>query len=48
MLLGISQGDILIKVANNSSYIDIIIKGVFYLPVLKAILISFKELTNKS
>jgi hypothetical protein len=43
----ISQGDIPIKVANKSSYIDVIIKGVFYVPSLKATLISFKELTNQ-
>jgi hypothetical protein len=47
MLPVIGQGDILIKVANKGSYIDVIIKGVFYIPGLKAILISFKELTNK-
>jgi hypothetical protein len=45
--LVIGQGDIPIKIANNSSYIDVIIKGVFYVPGLKAILISSKELTNK-
>jgi hypothetical protein len=43
----IGQGDIPIKIANNSFYTDVIIKGVFYMPGLKAILISSKELTNK-
>jgi len=43
----ISKGDILIKVANKGSYIDVIIKGVFYVPGLKATLINSKELTNK-
>jgi hypothetical protein len=43
----IGQGDIPIKVAKNGTYIDVIIKGVFYVPGLKAILISSKELTNK-
>ena len=48
MLLVIGQGDIPIKVAkSNSSYIDVTIKGVFYIPGLKAILISFNELINK-
>jgi hypothetical protein len=47
VLLVIGQGDIPIKVANKGSYIDVIIKGVFYVPGLKATLISFKELTNK-
>jgi len=48
MLLVIGQGDIPIKVAkSNSSYIDVTIKGVFYIPGLKAIFISSKELTNK-
>jgi hypothetical protein len=31
MLLIIGQGDILIKVANNSFYINVIIKGAFYI-----------------
>jgi hypothetical protein len=43
----IGQGNIPIKVANKGSYIDVIIKGVFYVPGLKATLISSKELTNK-
>jgi hypothetical protein len=43
----IGQGDVPIKITNNSSYTDIIIKGVFYMPGLKATLISSKELTNK-
>ena len=47
MLLVIGQGDILIKVANKGSYINMTIKGVFYIPGLKATLISSKELTNK-
>jgi hypothetical protein len=47
VLLVISQGDIPIKVASNGSYIDMTIKGVFYMPSLKATLISSKELTNK-
>jgi hypothetical protein len=44
----IGQGNVLIKIANNSSYTDVIIKGVFYMPGLKTTLISSKELTNKS
>jgi hypothetical protein len=43
----IGQGNILIKVAKNGSYINVIIKGVFYVLSLKATLISFKELINK-
>jgi hypothetical protein len=43
----VGQGDVPIKIANNSSYTDMIIKGVFYMPGLKATLISSKELTNK-
>jgi hypothetical protein len=46
-LLVIGQGDVPIKIPNNSSYTDVIIKGVFYVPGLKTILISSKELTNK-
>jgi hypothetical protein len=34
-LLVISQGDIPIKITNNSSYTNMIIKGVFYVPGLK-------------
>jgi hypothetical protein len=48
MFLVIGQGDIPIKIANYSSYKDMIIKGVFYISGLKTILISSKELTNKS
>jgi hypothetical protein len=47
-LLVIGQGDVPIKIANNGSYTDVIIKGVFYMPGLKTTLISSKELTNKS
>jgi hypothetical protein len=47
VILVIGQGDVPIKIANNSSYTDMVIKGVFYMPGLKVILISSKELTNK-
>jgi hypothetical protein len=48
MFLVINQGDVFIKITNNSFYIDMIIKKVFYIPNLKTILISSKELINKN
>jgi hypothetical protein len=44
----IGQGDIPIKINNNNSYIEAIIKDVFYIPKFNTNLISSKELTNKS
>ena len=43
----LGQGDIPIKVVYNNNYKDILIKNVYYIPKLKATLISSKELTNK-
>jgi hypothetical protein len=47
VFLVISQGNVPIKITNNSFYTNMIIKEVFYMPGLKTILISSKELINK-
>jgi hypothetical protein len=44
----IGQKDIPVKINNNNSYIETIIKNVFYIPKFNTNLISSKELINKN